>query len=716
MPPLPNPVVAPKTGLEEELFAGERTAGSHLPGSFCDVPISSLSAEERRLIDQTAADDWFHSLSFAGTYCFPPADRACFLTNQHGRIVEACFYREVRRWSVLKAIHVQGRVAPGSPVVRHLIETRKPALIHLPWLRGVEIQTMKAVKLFCSVRQSAEDFPIQLPASTERYLKNLGSSTRKHLPYYVRRLRREWGDAASFVPLFGPQVTRELYEELLDLNRKRMKQRRRESAWLPQLVEQRWPIVQERGLLYGVYTGKKLVAGTLSFLQGGSAYLIVLSHDPEFDRLNLGSVVLWLTFKHLISMHLKCFHLMWGASFYKAQFGGKVEPLFRATGFANPILAAAWRTCHVLGIPALVALAGRSVGRLSLEKRNPQERSSHMMLAKELDLQKRRAAPEFRGFPVALLDAVVCPNDGQRFAIVGGDGSEFVSEATVRCIACRSLCQIRAGILRLLPLQKPLSSVTREEQNARDRGADRYDAHFSEWSNAVEMGAVFADDSVFRGKTVLDLACGTGRMTVRLLGTANAVIAADFSEQSLLNLAKRATCGETRLGLVWCDVTQFVLTPAFFDTVISAQLLEHIPSKEQRGVLLDQVRAGLKPSGSLLITAYHYNFVKRVLQRPPDGFHANGIFFHRFTCAELADELSAFVLPQGVRPLQIDPHVFPAKSPLRGRLARIMEPTVCTRLLGQLVFTRATKQALTQEHPRPEIWRISGKQQSAPTK
>ena len=133
-------------------------------------------------------------------------------------------------------------------------------------------------------------------------------------------------------------------------------------------------------------------------------------------------------------------------------------------------------------------------------------------------------------------------------------------------------------------------------------------------------------------------------------------------------------------------------------------------------MLLDQVRTGLKPSGSLLITAYHYNFVKRVLQRPPDGFHANGIFFHRFTCAELADELSAFVLPQGVRPLQIDPHVFPAKSPLRGRLARIMEPTVCTRLLGQLVFTRATKQALTQEHPRPEIWRISGKQQSAPTK
>jgi ubiquinone/menaquinone biosynthesis C-methylase UbiE len=700
MPPLPNPVVLPETDMEQELLAGEPTAGSHLPGSFRDVPISSLSAEERRLIDQTAGDDWFHSLSFAGTYCFPPAERVCFLTNPQGKVVEACFYREVRRWRVLEEIHVQGRVAPGSSVVRHLIETRKPALIHIPWLRGVEIQNMKALKLFCSARQSAEDFLIQLPSSHERYLKNLGSSARKHLPYYVRRVQREWGDAVSFVPLFGSQVTRELYHELLDLNRKRMRQRHRETAWLPQLAEHRWPIVQERGLLYGVYTGKKLVAGTLSFLQAGSAYLIVLSHDPEFDRLNLGSVALWLTLKHLIGMQLKCFHLMWGTSFYKAQFGGKVEPLFRATGFANPILAGAWHAFEALRIPALVALAGGSVRRLSWEKHDPQ-RGSPMMLATELD-PLRRAVPEFRGFPVALLNAVVCPNDGQRFAIVGGGGNEFVSEATVRCVACGSLCQIHAGILRLLPLQEPLSSVTREEQNARDRGADRYDAHFSEWSNAVEMGAVFADDSLFRGKTVLDLACGTGRMTVQLLGTANAVLAADFSEQSLLNLAKKATCRETRLGLVWCDVTQFVLTAAFFDTVISAQLLEHIPSKEQRGALLDRVHTGLKPSGALLITAYHYNFMKRVLQRPPDGFHANGIFFHRFTCAELADELSAFVLPQGVRPLQIDPHVFPAKSSLRGWLARIMEPTVCTRLLGQLVFTRATKQALTQAHQRPE--------------
>ncbi len=301
------------------------------------------------------------------------------------------------------------------------------------------------------------------------------------------------------------------------------------------------------------------------------------------------------------------------------------------------------------------------------------------------------AAPEFRGFPVALLDAVRCPHDGQRLVMGDGRGDEFVRAGTVRCIACGRVCEIRAGILRLLPLQQPLSRVTHEEQQARDRGADGYDAHFSAWSNTVEMKAVFANPAAFLGKTVLDLACGTGRMTVRLLGIAQAVLATDFSESSLLHLAKKASGAETRLGLVWCDVTQLVLSPAFFDAVISAQLLEHIPSQEQRAALLGRVRTGLKPSGCLLLTVYHYNLLREILRRPRDGVHENGIFFHRFTGTELAHELAAFFPQPEVNCLQIDPRWFPAGAPVRGWLARILEPTVGTRLFGQLLFARVVK-------------------------
>jgi hypothetical protein len=357
----------PGARWEREAVAEKSTTASHPLDSFHDFPVAELTTEVRRLLDEAAGDDWFHSFSFAGSYCFPAAERVCFLTDRQGRIIDACFYREGRRWRLLREIHVQGRALPGSAVVRHLVETRKPAMIHLPWLRREECQTMPALKLSGSVRPAAEDFLIELPARPEQYLQTLGSKTRKHLPYYLRRLEREWGDNLAVVPCFGPAVTRELYREILDLNRQRMRKHHRESAWHPGVVEQRWPIVQERGLLYGVYYRKKLVAGTLSFLHGRNAYLIVLAHDPKFDRLNLGSVVLWLTLQHLIRLQLGCFHLMWGASFYKTQLGGKIEPLFRVTGFASPRLAAAGRLSDALGIAPLSVLAGKVIQRLAWE-------------------------------------------------------------------------------------------------------------------------------------------------------------------------------------------------------------------------------------------------------------------------------------------------------------------------------------------------------------
>lgn len=338
--------------------------GGHCQGAVHDVSLSRLTAQERRGIAEAGDDDWFRSLSFAEAYSVPAAERVCFVRDQEGRIVEACFYREVRRWKFLKEIQGEGRISPGSSAVQHLVATRRPAVIHLPWLTAAQIPATGGWGLTWSSQKMGEDYCIELPVSDEDYLRSLGAKTRKHLPYYVRRIEREWGGDVEFAARVGPQITRELYHRLLDLNGRRMQRRKKSSAWFPEVVEQRWPIVQKSGLLYGVYYQGRLVAGTLSSLRGQDAHLIVLSHDPEYDRLNLGNVVLWLTVKHLIGMRLRSFHLMWGASFYKAQFGGEPQPLFRATGFARPICAAIWRTGHFLQIPVLLVLAGKVLKRL----------------------------------------------------------------------------------------------------------------------------------------------------------------------------------------------------------------------------------------------------------------------------------------------------------------------------------------------------------------
>lgn len=363
---VPGPVLG-EMATERDPLADERVAASYRLDSFHDVAISELTAEARQRINEAAGDDWFRSASFAATYSVPQAERVCFLTDRRGKVVDACFYREARRWKLVPEIHLLGRTVPASLVVRHLIGAQRPALIHLPWFKVTEMETVKALNPICSAQPLAEDFVIELPSSSDLYLQSLGSKTRKHLPYYVRRMQREWGVDLELVPLCGPEVPHELYEELLDLNRQRMRHRRRESGWRPLIVEQRWPIVEERGLLYGVYHRKKLAAGTLSFVQGRDAYLIVVAHDPAFDALNLGSVALWLTLKHLIAAEFRRFHLMWGASAYKTQFGGKIEQLFSVTRFSSSILATAWRAQNALHIRALTDLAGKSARRLVWE-------------------------------------------------------------------------------------------------------------------------------------------------------------------------------------------------------------------------------------------------------------------------------------------------------------------------------------------------------------
>ena len=349
----PSGGVCPRltTSLAEDALRPEST--------ICDVSISELNAEDREGMAPTDEGDWFRSFAFAWTYSSPPAQRVCFVRDSEGRVLDACFYREVRRVRAFREIQVQGRISPKSSAVKHLLVRRKPALIHLPWLRSEEVQSLEGLGMRFDVRQMAEDFLVDLPPSEQEYLDRLGEKTRKHLPYYVRRMERKWGTDIASAVLAGPEISRESFDRVLEMNRKRMERQGKRSGWTTEIVEQRWPLVQECGLLVGVHHRGRMVASTLSCVHGSDAYLIVLAHEPEFDRLNMGNIVLWMTVKHLIRMRLRCYHLMWGASFYKRQFGGKSDPLFRATGFANPFFSAIWRAGHRLQIPFLFALPGK---------------------------------------------------------------------------------------------------------------------------------------------------------------------------------------------------------------------------------------------------------------------------------------------------------------------------------------------------------------------
>lgn len=298
----------------------------------------------------------------------------------------------------------------------------------------------------------------------------------------------------------------------------------------------------------------------------------------------------------------------------------------------------------------------------------------------------------YSGYPRDLIAIVYCPRDGKPLHASLESSVDQLFHGEVRCAGCGISYQIREGILRLLPGQRPLDTLVRDEQQARDERATRYEAHFDEWENAEELSALLADPEQFRSKTILDLACGTGRLTRTLAALAAVTLAADMSEESLRVLASQIPSG-IKIGLIWGDAVQLRFAPESFDAILSTQLLEHIPGREKRVQFLRAAHSSLKTSGTFFLTAYYYSLLRRILKRKQEGFHAGGIFYHRFTVSEIRAELGGGFEILIARPLQPDRRVL-SKLPWPNSWMRTgVRHRVLARVVGQLLFVRARKRA-----------------------
>jgi SAM-dependent methyltransferase len=286
-------------------------------------------------------------------------------------------------------------------------------------------------------------------------------------------------------------------------------------------------------------------------------------------------------------------------------------------------------------------------------------------------------------FPVELLRLVGCPEDGGALTALVTNGA--IAEGAVRCSACKREFPISEGILRLLC---SLDDVSKQEVAARDQSAATYDDHLANRTEA-EITATL-DGLDLNGKTVADMGCGTGRITRTFLEKAKAVIAVDFSIESLRILAKKVS-PNGNLGLVLANAADKVLRPEQFSAAISTQVLEHLPTSEARARFLEQVSGALKEGGEFVITVYHYSLLHRLKRERQDGVHPSGIYFHRFVRKELKQVMERWFEVEEVRPIQA-PAFFAAKIGLPVTdVSRFMERVPLANLTGHLLKARARR-------------------------
>ncbi|HLU68933.1 MAG TPA: class I SAM-dependent methyltransferase [Kofleriaceae bacterium] len=138
--------------------------------------------------------------------------------------------------------------------------------------------------------------------------------------------------------------------------------------------------------------------------------------------------------------------------------------------------------------------------------------------------------------------------------------------------------------------------------------------------------------------TVLELACGSGRVTTALVREGHRVIGLDLSRPMLARAAARAgrlgRAARERVHLVRADMRRFALARRFPLVVMAFNSFEHLYTRVDVAACLARVREHLEPGGRFVFDVQNPNL--RWLTRDPDRRWARTLFRHPVTGRRMA--------------------------------------------------------------------------------
>ena len=132
-----------------------------------------------------------------------------------------------------------------------------------------------------------------------------------------------------------------------------------------------------------------------------------------------------------------------------------------------------------------------------------------------------------------------------------------------------------------------------------DRWAKRYDLMMSGDGRTYARIVSRMKKVLDREMTVLELACGTGLLSVRLAGSVKLLEATDFSEE-MIRQAKAKT-HSSRLRFSVQDATSLPYAEETFDAAVISNALHIIPEPEKA---LAEIRRVLKSGGILIAPTF----------------------------------------------------------------------------------------------------------------
>lgn len=198
----------------------------------------------------------------------------------------------------------------------------------------------------------SENFIIDLPVSSERYLLSLGRATRKSIKSSLNKFQQDF-------PNFELQLKeglelsameqKTMLEALQRYKQSAMTERGRAVVFNEVENKQLLTLVLERGLFTQVIINGEMRAGSIACRVGKNIVMLISAADPILTSYRCGFLVCYWTISECAQRSFHQCHLLWGRYQYKTQLGAQSHNLMHAI-FYRSYLAMALSPINVISM------------------------------------------------------------------------------------------------------------------------------------------------------------------------------------------------------------------------------------------------------------------------------------------------------------------------------------------------------------------------------
>ncbi len=142
------------------------------------------------------------------------------------------------------------------------------------------------------------------------------------------------------------------------------------------------------------------------------------------------------------------------------------------------------------------------------------------------------------------------------------------------------------------------------ERRVEEFYAETYDQSLPDWPGEMDFYRGYAAEVRARGERLLDVACGTGRIAIRLAQEGTHITGLDRSKE-MLHVAREKSRGIENLAWVESDMRSFELGKQFGLAIIAGHAFQNLNTPDEQAACLRCIHTHLKPGGRLIVHLDH---------------------------------------------------------------------------------------------------------------